>query len=447
MARSLTALALVAALGSASFAGPGPVSKLPSIETFQLDNGLRVAVLKTDASPAVTVGVWYHVGSKDEPRDRRGTARMFEQLMFKGSSHVRADWHAQAIAGLGGYTDAQADEDATHFSDTLPASYVDFAIQLEAERMRNLMFRKAAVDNERELVKDKIRKQEASPVAKGLLKFLAVAYAKHPYAWTAAGNPTELDATSIDDLHKFYDAYYQPNNALLVVVGNVSLDQVKASANKWFAPIARAADPPRPAAAAPEPAQTAKKREVVEPGQLGITLVGWHVPAAKDKDIYPLQIASNVLGRGEAARIKVRLKTPDPKTKRALALDGGLESFVKEDPGVMIAVGLYIEKDAADPVEAAILDEVQKLGARGPTTDELRKAKNELESGFVFSLEHVQGLADALGRSWIQSGDPSSFVRDVDELEKVTAADVERVVKQYMAPDKTTIVVIPPKGL
>ncbi|HEY1556796.1 MAG TPA: pitrilysin family protein [Kofleriaceae bacterium] len=430
----------------AASASAGPLSKLPSVETFQLPNGLRVAFLKSDATPAVTVEVWYHAGSKDEPRDRRGLAHLFERLMFKGSKHVRADAHAQDIAALGGYTDAAVDEDATHFSDTLPAPYLDFAVQLEAERMRNLMFRKPVLDAERDLVKEQIRQQQASPVEKGIVRFFGIVFAKHPYASTAAGVPGDLDSVTVDDLRKFYDSYYEPNNALVVVAGDTTLAQVKASAEKWFGPIEKAGDPPRPSAAAAEPAQTAKKHEVVEAAQLGMTLVGWHVPSAKDKDVYALQVASIVLGRGEGSRLKVRLKTPDPKTKKSLALDAGTQSLIKEDPGVMMAVSLYVDKAASDPVEAAILDEVQKLGARGPSGDELRRAKNQVESGFVFSLEHVQGLADAMGRSWIQSGDATQFQRDVDEIEKVTAPDVERVVKQYLSPDKATIVVIPPKG-
>jgi len=119
---------------------------------------------------------------------------------------------------------------------------------------------------------------------------------------------------------------------------------------------------------------------------------------------------------------------------------------VREDPGMTIALGAFLDPAAADAIEAAITDEIGKLAAKGPAGDELRKAKNQVQSGFVFSLENVQGLAEAIGRSWILTGSPGSFIKDVDQIEKVTAADVQRVVKQYMSPDRATIVVIPPKG-
>ncbi len=444
--------AAVAVAPSSAFAQPkAPEAKtdtvkLPSIETFTLPNGLQVAVLPTDHAPVVAVQVWYRAGAKDEPRDRRGAAHMFEHMLFKGTRHVRAEAHAQFLNGIGGYVNAATDEDATHYINTLPSDHLDFAIQLEAERMRNLLFRKEVIDTEREVVKEEIRQQENSPIAKGFLRFLEIAFTKHPYAWTAGGNLKDLDATTLADLEKFYNAYYQPGNAMLVVVGKTSVDEVKKSAEKWFGPIPKAADPPRPAKAAPEPKQTAKRREIVEASQIGLALVGYHLPPAKDKDIYALQVASIILGAGESSRLKVRLKTADPKTKKVLALDGGMEALVREDPGMTIALGVYLDPAAGDAIEAAILDEVARLGTGGPKGDELRKAKNQVQSGFVFSLENAQGLAEAMGRSWILTGAPSSFIKDVDLIERVTAADVQRVVKQYLTPDNATIVIIPPKG-
>jgi zinc protease len=420
------------------------MAHMPKVETFELSNGLKVAVLQVDSAPVVAVQVWYHAGSKDEPRDRRGSAHMFEHMMFKGTQHVRPEAHAQFLNGVGGYVNAQTDEDATHYIDNVPADYLDFAVELEAERMRNLMFRPDMIATEKEVVKEEIRQQENSPIAKGFLRFLAIAYTTHPYAWTAAGTIKDLDQTTPADLEKFYDAYYEPNNAMLVVVGKTTPEAVKASAEKWFGKIPGGGEPPRPAAKEQEPQQTSQRSETVEPGQVGVTFVGWHIPAAKDKDIYALQVASILLGAGDSSRLKVRLK--GDKKHKALALEGGMESLVREDPGIAIAFGAYLDAAQAKPVEDAIFDEVKKLADKGPAADELRKAKNEVQSGFVFSLEHAQGLAEAIGRSWILTGDPTQFLRDVDEIEKVSAADVQRVAKQYFGADRATVVVIPPKG-
>ncbi len=429
-------------------APPRSPSKLPAVEQATLANGLRIAVLRNDSAPVVSVQLWYRAGSKDEPRDRRGTAVLFKHMMFRGTKHARADAHALFVNGVGGYAQAVVDEDASHYLDTLPAEYLDFAIRLEAERMRNLLLRPEMIAREREVVKDEIRQQEGAPLAAGFLRFIEVAYTKHPYAWTADGKLKDVDAITADDLQKFYDAYYQPNNALLVVVGKTTLDAVKASAERHFGAIPKAADPPRPSRAAAEPPQTARRRQVLAPGPIGLTFVGFPIPAAQDRDIYALQVASIILGVGESSRLKARLKSNDPKSnpRRPYALDGGVEAVVREEPGVLITLGIYREAAQAEGVETAILEEIGKLGTAGPTDDELRKAKNQIQSGFVFSLENVQGLAQAIGRSWILVGDPGAFMRDVDEIEKLTAADVARAVKQHLAADKATIVVIPPKG-
>ena len=286
--------------------------------------------------------------------------------MFKGSEHVRPEAHAQMLNSIGGYVNAQTDEDSTHFVDTVPSDYLDFAIQLEAERMRGLLIRKTMVEAVKQLVDEEIRQNDGSPLTKGFLRFLQVAFTRHPYAWTAGGTIVDLENTEVSDLQKFYDAYYQPNDAMLVVVGKTSLAAVKASADKWFG-----ADPQGGGASAPvgrdrgEPAQVGARREVVDPSQIGLVLVGWHIPPANSPDVYPLQVASLILGTGESSRLKTRLKAIDPATKRALALDGGVESLVREDPGLTIAVGVYREDKAADAIEAAIQAEVASSASRG----------------------------------------------------------------------------------
>jgi zinc protease len=430
-------------------AAPKPAKsafKVPEIETFQLDNGLSVAVLTVESAPVVAVQLWYHAGSKDEAPGRRGSAHMFEHIMFKGTKHVPPEEHSTLINRLGGGVNAQTDEDATHYINVLPSAYLDFAIQLEAERMRNLMFRADMIDTEREVVKEEIRQRENNPVQKGFLRFLEIAFSKHPYAWTASGTIADLDKTTPEDLEKFYNTYYQPGNALLVVVGRTTAAAVKASAEKYFAAIPAAAAPPRPADAAVEPAQTDVRRETVEASQLGLVFEGFKIPAAKDPDTYALQVAAIVLGSGESSRLKQRIKAVDAKTKKAVGLEAGLEIRVLEHPGVMVAVGVFLDPAAAPAVEAALTDEIVKLGAKGPGVEELRKAKNQVQAAFVAALEDAGGLANQIGRSWILTGDPTQWTRDLAELEKVTAADVARVVKKYLDPKHATIVVIPPKG-
>lgn len=464
--RTLVASAAVAGalvtLGTAGSAAPTPAATpatnkiattktatsktaQPSVETFALPNGLQVAFMRLDSAPVVAVQIWYHAGSKDEARDRRGAAHMFEHIMFKGTTRVRPDDHARFLTSVGGTVNAATDEDATHYINLVPATYLDFTLELEAERMRNLVFRDAVITAEREVVKEEIRQQLNTPITRGFWRFLATAYTKHPYAWTAAGTIADLDNTKPADLKTFYDAYYQPNNALVVVVGNATLDAVKASVTKRFGSIAAGPPPPRPSRAAAEPEQTAKRREVAQASQLGLVVAGYKIPPAKHVDVYALQIAALIMGNGESSRLRARIKNPDAKLKRAIGIDGGVQAQLREETGMWMMLGAYINAGDVDALEAAMFEEVAKLISSPPTTNELRQAKNQIQASVTFSLENVTGMADQIGRSWILTGDAGAFMRDVAALEKVTAADVVRVTKQYLTTERATVLVIPPK--
>jgi zinc protease len=295
------------------------------------------------------------------------------------------------------------------------------------------------IRTEREVVKEEIRQQENNPLTVALLRFLEVAYTKHPYAWTAGGAIADLDATTRDDLKRFYDAYYVPNNAMLVVTGAVTAEEVRAAADKWFAAIPRGATPARPADATPEPLQTAKRREVVAPSQIGLLLGGYHIPGAAHDDLYALQVAALMLGTGDSSRLTERLVRKDN-----LAVQTGAPLLLREHPGLLAMFAVYLDPQAATAIEAALLDEVARLGSAGPTADELRKAKNQLQAGLAFGLEDAAGVAEQIGSSWILSGDPSRWMNDLARYQAVTAADVQRVVQQYLHENNLTVVVVPP---
>jgi zinc protease len=441
MTIAATLLALLTAAPAPAATAPGKRGlPLPDVKAWKLDNGLQVLFLPAHDTPVVTVQVFYHVGSKDEPRDRRGTAHMFEHLMFKGSEHVRADEHARMIDELGGDTNAFTAWDVTGFQDTLPREHMDFAVQLEAERMRGLLFRPSVIDSVREVVKQEKRMRDASPLARAVEELSGLAFTKHPYAWSAAGEPSELDQLDAKQLKAFYDTYYQPNNAALVVVGDVAEEDVKASAQKWFGKLAKAADPPRPADAAAEPAQSEARRAVGDkPGQLGIVIGGYRIPASKHPDMLALRVAANILTEGESSRIKQRILHKDK-----IGVGAGGQVLALEQPGLFFVFAAHLRPEEASRCEKALAEEVAKLGASGPAAKELDKAKNQMSSRFVFGMESVNGLAQQIGMSWINSGDGRAWLKEYEGIQAVTAADVARVVKTYLKPSNLTVMLVPP---
>lgn len=432
------AAAKPAAAGPAKPAAPAR-NKLAPVETFALANGLSVAVLRTEVVPSVSVQLWYRAGSKDEPRDRRGLSQVLARAMWKGSKRVRPDAHAQLVAALGGQVNGGTDEDSTHFGDELPVGYLDFAIQLEAERMRGLQLRDSVIKAERENLANELRQEDNSPLARGLRRLLELAFTKHSYAWPAGGVAADLAAVSTDDVRRYYDTFYVPNNALLVVVGDVTVQAVRESAEKHFgtfaaAPIARAVT------AETEPALTSQRRELAAPGQLGVVLIGYAVPPGKSADWAPLQLTAAILGSGEGSRIKQRLRAPG----KEIGLDGGVTTQPREHPSLFIALAAFRDANGGPAVEAALLDEINKLAQKGPTKDELRVAKAQLQTRAGFALESNDNIASQIGRAWILSGDPKAFAGEVERLEAVKPEDVKRVITTYLRPERATILTVPP---
>jgi zinc protease len=416
----------------------GPAASLPALQTWTMDNGLQVAFLPMPKAPSVTVQLWYHVGAKNEARDRRGSAHMFEHMMFKGTENLRAEEHARHLSRLGGYVNAFTTEDVTAYHNTLPAEHMDFAVRLEAERMRKLWFRDGMIATEKEVVKEEIRQQENNPLFTGFLRFLEIAFKTHPYSWTAGGALVDLDATTTEDLKKFYDRYYVPNNALLVVVGNTNEKAVRASAEKWFAGIPKGEEPPKLSAELTEKPQTEKRREVVAPAQIGVIMRGYHIPEAAHPDIHALRVLALILSGGESSRLYEQIVR-----KQKLAVQVGGQLVIREDPGLMMIFGAYLDSAKGKTLEDALTAQVTKLRKSFVSKAEIGKAKKQLQAQLVYGMENVTGIANQIGYSWIQRGDAGRFLEDLTALEAVTAADIKRVANLYLGDSQSSVVVIP----
>ncbi|HSA24169.1 MAG TPA: pitrilysin family protein, partial [Myxococcota bacterium] len=317
--------------------------------------------------------------------------------------------------------------------------YLDFMMQLEAERMQHLLFLPKTIDTERDVVKEEIRMRENNPVAKAFKRFLELVFTRHPYAWDPGGRIEDLEQTRPADLEAFYKAYYQPGNAYLVVVGDVEEEEVRASAERWFGSIPRAGEPPRPARDAQEPEQLAMRREASEPGQVGVIIGGFRLPAARSADMIPLKVLASVLSDGESSRLYRRVVRQDK-----VGVFAGMFLEELEDPGVLLMFGVHLKPEQAPALEAAILAEAARLQKAKVSPAELEKAKNQLASQLVRSLDQVAGIAFQIGASKILRGDAKAWLDDYDRILAVSADDVQRVAKTYLRKESLTLVTVPP---
>ena len=433
---------------SAGLAGAGGPSRktVPApqldVKSWELGNGLKVLFLANHQAPIATVQVFYHVGSKDEHIGVRGVAHMFEHMMFKGSEHVPPEDHARLLKEVGGQVNAFTTEDITAYHDTVPPSYVGFAMRLEAERMRSLKLFPATIDSERRVVEEEKRLRiDNNPIGKAIERFRAMAFTQHPYAWTAVGTIEDLESVQPADCQRFYDTYYLPNNATLIVVGDVEEATVRRLAEENFGHVARGADPPR--AYVDEPPQTAPRNETMSlEVQVPIVVGGYHIPRAADRDSAPLEVLAAVLSNGESSRLHQRLVRKD---HLAIAAGGVTESM--EAPGLFLVYAAHLPDRDQGKVRRALMDEITRVRNEPVTSSELDKAKNQLAAGFIFGLQTVDGVATQLGQYQYVHGDWREFGKGATRYLAVTAKDIQRVAAKYLVDSNLTFVALQPRPL
>jgi zinc protease len=328
----------------------------------------------------------------------------------------------------------------TAYFDTLPRQYLDFALLLEAERMRQLHLSPETIKSEREVVKEEKRMRlENNPIGRALEAIQALAYTQHPYAWSPAGDIPQLNRVTLEECQRFYDTYYGPQNATVVVVGDVDEAEVRRSVERRFGGLARGKEPPRVAIV--EPPQTATRDRLADwPSQLKVVLGAYHIPAAAHADLPALKVVSALLAAGRSSRLNQALVR---KGKLALAAGGFVQA--QEQPGLFYVYGVGLPSHDAGKIKEALLAEVDRLATAAVQAKELAKVRNQLATANLTRLETLGGLAYQIGMSTYVYGDPRAFLSEVQRIDKVSAADVQRVARAYLARTNLSLVLIDPK--
>jgi zinc protease len=413
----------------------GEARALPTIREWKLNNGLTVAHVERPGLPMVTVQVWYRFGSRHEPAGQHGAARTFERLMFMGSERVRSEDHRRFVALTGGETTALTTEDVTAFHNAVPIDQFEMVLQLEADRMRNLLVRGDALDAIRPSMLEELRRQESSPVFRAYQRLLPLVFTGHPYSWPVLGVATEIATLTAQQLKALYDSYFVPGNALLVVVGGVPTQTAARAVERWFGPLSgKSAQSQEPK---PLPEQSEPQREQIPGGPTGVVMVGHRLPEATDADVLALQAAGAVLTAGPSSRLHRRL------VGGKLADEVGGQVLVRREGGLLIAFARFSRAPLAS-VEKALVSEIDRLAAQGPSAVELRRAKGQILSASWFGLENATGLANQIGVSWGLTGKPAAFLDDLTALDNLSSAQVRRAAARYLARGKRTLVVAEP---
>ncbi|MBB4608130.1 M16 family metallopeptidase [Sphingomonas yabuuchiae] len=424
--------ALPSLAGAQTAPSPARTESVKPIDfaTRTLPNGLRVYAIRDTTTPNVSVQVWYDVGSKDDPKGRSGFAHMFEHLMFKATRNLVPEQMDRLTEDVGGYNNASTADDYTNYFEVVPANHLQRLLFAEADRMAALVVEPKSFASERDVVKEELRQRTlAQPYGKLFsIYYPKLAYTTHPYARPGIGSLEELESAGIDDVRAFHATYYRPDNAVLVVSGNFDPAQLNRWVDQYFANIKR------PATAIPrvtvqEPARTqAVSRTVYEPNTpLPAVLISYHIPPERSADTPALMVLNAILSAGESSRLYEDLVYRDQLAQSAATfLD------TKQSTGNIV---LYAMMASGKPVaegEAALKKEVARLRDTPVSATELAEAKNELLTAALKQRETAEGKASLIANSVIVDGDPSAADRQIAAVQKVTAADIQRVARTYL---------------
>jgi zinc protease len=431
---------VAAAVALAMAIAPANASDPSEISSETLANGMRVVLWPDHSIPNVALYTFFRVGSRNERPGWTGLSHFFEHMMFLGSRHYRPGEFDRAMEAAGGANNAYTSQDITVYQDWLPRSALEQILAMEADRIGWLSIDSAAVESERGVVMSE-RRRSVEDDNTNLIdeENWAAAYKAHPYQWPVIGWMVDIEQWKIDDLRAYFATYYAPNNATMVLVGDFDRAQVRELLRKHIEPVPRGPAPPPVTTV--EPQQQGERRvEFHKPAELAQFVASWHIPATQHPDFWPLTVAETLLLRGESSRLWRLLVE---REQVALSVDGGFDYAL--DPTLF---QIFVQvKDGVDPArcETLLYEELQRLMHTELGAGELQKAKNQLAASHYRGLQTIAGKASALGRSDVYLGDPKAFLATVDHCDKVSAADVQRVLRTYFEARNRTVTVLVPE--
>jgi zinc protease len=402
-----------------------------AFKEFELENGLRVIVHEDPTVQIAVINILYDVGSRDEHPEKTGFAHLFEHLMFGGSKNIPS--YDEPLQRVGGENNAFTNTDITNYYLTLPASNVETGFWLESDRMMSLSFDPKVLEVQRKVVIEEFKQRYLNqPYGDVWLKLRPLAYQVHPYQWATIGKEiSHIENATMDDVRDFFFKHYVPNNAILVVAGNVTLEQVKSLSEKWFGPIA----PGKTARNLPlEPPQTQKRfLEIKAPVPANAFYKAWHMPGRFHEDYYAIDLLSDLLGRGQSSRLYQKLV----KEKEIFT---SISSFVMStiDPGLLVISGRVKDGITLNEAENEVEVVIQNLKENPFDQQELIKVKNQAESMLEFGEVEVINRAMNLAFAKL-SGDAGLVNSEAARIESIKPEDIQRVSNQILREENSNV--------
>ncbi|QFU20658.1 insulinase family protein [Shewanella eurypsychrophilus] len=407
------------------------------IKSFTLDNGMKIMVLEDSSIPNANMYLFWKVGSRNEVPGITGISHFFEHMMFNGAKKYGPKMFDRTMEAAGGANNAYTTENLTVYTDWFPANALETIFDLEADRIAHLDIDANMVESERGVVaSERTTGLENSNWRTLQEELKGIAFRAHPYSWSVIGHESDIAAWTIDDLVEYHKTYYAPNNAVVVIAGDVKLNEVKALANKYFAPIPAQA-PPREVKTV-EPLQKGERRTHIQKASVSTpnVMLAYHVPATSHADYYALDLLSTVLSQGNSSRLYQSL------VEKQVAIEVETYLPMTIDPNLFYVMGVANPGITALELEKGMIAEINSIAHEGVAKNELEKAKNIKLMDFYRSMETINGKANTVGTYELYFGSFEKLFNAPEAYNKVTPEDLQRVAQTYLRRANRSVAVL-----
>ena len=410
-------------------------------EEYDLDNGMHVILHQDNSAPVVTTSVMYHVGAKDEKPDRTGFAHFFEHLLFEGTENIdRGEWFT-IVSSNGGSNNANTTDDRTYYYEVFPSNNVELGLWMESERLLHPIINQIGVDTQNEVVKEEKRlRVDNQPYGHILEEIKKLMFKEHPYKWTTIGQMEHLDAATLEEFQAFNKKFYVPNNAVLVVAGDIDKAKVKKMVEDYFGPIPRGADIVKNFPKEAPITETIKATAYDANIQVPAIIAAYRTPSFKERDAYVLDMISSYLSGGKSSVLYKKLVD---EQKQALAVQA--VNISQEDYGIYALFALPLGEVPLIDLLSEMDEEVVKIQNELISERDYQKLQNQFENQFVNSNSSVEGIASSLARYYMLYGNTNLINNEIDIYRSITREDIQIVAKKYLNPNQRVVLDYLPK--
>ena len=410
-------------------------------EEYDLPNGLHVILHQDNSAPVVTTSVMYHVGAKDEAAGRTGFAHFFEHLLFEGTKNIkRGEWF-KIVSANGGSNNANTNPDRTYYYETFPSNNEQLGLWMEAERLRHPVINQIGVDTQREVVKEEKRLRIDNQPYGGLFNaILTTLFKKHPYKGTVIGSMEDLNSAKLEEFNAFFKKYYIPNNATLVVAGDIKPEQTKKWINEYFGSIPKGT--PITRNFPKETPITQEFEETIYDANIQIPayIFAYRTPAAKERDAYILSMLGSYLSKGKSSVLYKKLVDNE---KKALAVEAFNLGLV--DHSIFAFFAIPMGNTSKDVLKKDIDAEIKKLQTDLISEEDYQKLQNQVENDFVNANSSVEGIANTLADSYLLKGNTNLINEEINIYRSITREDLRNAARKYLNSNQRAIINYLPK--